>query len=79
MVELKDRQQQEAEGRLQLPSHVMVMECMFTSLKVHNLKVHIQETYYIIKKGTDSSGTWLSALLSIKHRRAACPQVRLKA
>ena len=51
MVELKDRQQQETEGRLQLPSHVMVMECMFTSLKVHNLKVHIQVTYYIIKKG----------------------------
>lgn len=51
MVELKDRQQQETEGRLQLPSRVMVMEGMFTSLKVHTLKVHIRETYYIIKKG----------------------------
>ena len=40
-VELKDRQQQEMEGKLQFHSHLTLMECMFASLKVHNLKVHM--------------------------------------
>ena len=39
MVELKHRQQQETEGKLQLHSQLTLMECTFASLKVYNLKV----------------------------------------
>ena len=28
-------------GKLQFHSHLMLMECTFASLKVHNLKVHM--------------------------------------
>ena len=49
MIDLKDHQQQEMEGKLQLHSHLTLMAqvlvpCwnqMQTSLKVHNLKVHM--------------------------------------
>ena len=41
MGELKDLQQQVMEGRLQFHSHLTLMEHTFTSLKVHNLKVHM--------------------------------------
>ena len=40
MVELKGRQQQEMEGKLQFHSHLTLIECVFASFKVHNLKVH---------------------------------------
>jgi len=39
MVELKDCQQQEMEGKLQFHSHLTLLEYTFTSLKVRNLKV----------------------------------------
>ena len=39
MVELKDRQQQETERKLQFHSCLTLMEHMFASLKVCNLKV----------------------------------------
>ena len=38
MVELKNYQQQEMKSKLQLHSHLMLLECTFTSLKVQNLK-----------------------------------------
>ena len=38
MVELKDCQQQEAEGKLQFHSHLTLIEWMFASLQVHNLE-----------------------------------------
>ena len=41
MVELKDRQQQETEGKLQFHSRLKSMERVFESLKVHNLKVRM--------------------------------------
>ena len=39
MAELKHRQQQETEGKLQFHSHLMLMEHTFASLKVCNFKV----------------------------------------
>ena len=39
MVELKDHQQQEMEGKLQFYSHLTLMEHTFASLKVHNVKI----------------------------------------
>ena len=39
MVELKDCQQYEMESKLQLHSHLRLMERTSTSLKVRNLKV----------------------------------------
>ena len=47
MVELKDCQQQEMESKLQFHSRLTLMEHMFTSLKVCNLKVRMQGTYCI--------------------------------
>ena len=47
MVELKDCQQYENEGRLQLHSSLTLMEHTFTSLKVHNQKICMQRTYCI--------------------------------
>ena len=47
MVELKDCQQYETEDKLQFYSCLTVMEHTFTSLKVRNLKVRMQGTYYI--------------------------------
>ena len=44
MVELKDLLQQVMEGGLQFHSHLTLMEHTSTSLKVHNLKVHMQGT-----------------------------------
>ena len=41
MVELKDGQQQEMEGKLPVHSLLTLMERMYASLKVYNLKVHI--------------------------------------
>ena len=41
MVELKDGQQQEMEGKLPVHSLLTLMERTFASLKVYNLKVHI--------------------------------------
>ena len=41
MLELKDKHQQEIEGKLPLCSCLMLMERTFTSLKVHNLQVHM--------------------------------------
>ena len=41
MVELKDRQQEEAEGKPQFHARLTLMECTFASLKVHNLKVRM--------------------------------------
>ena len=38
-VELKDHQQQEMEGKMQFHSCLMLVECMFTCLKVLNLKI----------------------------------------
>ena len=38
MVELKDRQQQETEGKLQFHSRLTLTEHKFASLKVRNLK-----------------------------------------
>ena len=38
MVELKDRQQQEMEGKLRFPSRLTLMAHMFTSLKGHDLE-----------------------------------------
>ena len=46
-VEQKDCQQQEMEGKLQFHSWLMLMGCIFASLKVHSLKDHIQGTYYM--------------------------------
>ena len=40
MVVLKDRQQYEMEGKLQVHSRLMLMERTFTFWKVSNLKVH---------------------------------------
>ena len=40
-LELKECQQQEMEGKLQFHSCLMLMEHMFTSLKVCNLKVRM--------------------------------------
>ena len=45
MVELTDRQQQETEGNAQFHSCQTLMECTLASLKLCNLKFHIQETY----------------------------------
>ena len=45
MVELKDHQQEEMEGKLQFHSGLMLIELMFTSLKVLNVKVRMQGTY----------------------------------
>ena len=39
MVELKDHQQEETEGKMQQQSRLILMERTFASLKVHNLKV----------------------------------------
>ena len=39
MVELKDRQQEETEDKLQRWPRLILMEHTFASLKVHNLKV----------------------------------------
>ena len=39
MVELKDRQQEETEDKLQHWPHLILMEHTFASLKIHNLKV----------------------------------------
>ena len=47
MVELKDRL--EMEGKLQLHSHLMLMEHKFASLKVFSLKVLMQGTYCIVR------------------------------
>ena len=41
MAELKDRQQQEMEGKLRFYSHLMLMEHSFTSLEVHNQKIYM--------------------------------------
>ena len=41
MVELKDCQQQETEGKVQLHSCLTQTEHTFTSLKVFKLKVHV--------------------------------------
>ena len=41
MVELKDCQQQETEGKLQFHSGLMLLYCTFAFLKVHNMKVHM--------------------------------------
>ena len=35
---VKDRQQQEMESKLLFHSYLTLMECIFASLKVHNLK-----------------------------------------
>ena len=40
-VELKDHQQEETEGKLQLHSRLMLVQRMFAFLKVCNLKVHM--------------------------------------
>ena len=45
MVELKDRQQQETEGKLQCHSRLTLMECTFISLQVCNWKVHMWGAY----------------------------------
>ena len=41
MAELKDRQQQETEGKPQFHSHLMLIGCVSASLKVLNLKVYM--------------------------------------
>ena len=41
MIELKDFQQYEMEGKLQFHSHLTLMACMFATLKVCNLMVCI--------------------------------------
>ena len=46
-TELKDHQQEETEGKLQLHSRLMLMEHTFSLLKVCILKVHMQKTYCI--------------------------------
>ena len=38
---LKNCQQQETEGKLQFHSCLILTECTFTSLEVHNLKAHM--------------------------------------
>ena len=48
MVELKDHQPEEMEGKLQFHSRLTWMECTFAPLKVRNLKVHMQGTYYSV-------------------------------
>jgi len=48
MVELKDCQQWEKEGKLQFHSSLMLIERICASLKVFNLKVHVYESYCIV-------------------------------
>ena len=45
MAELKDHQQQETEGRLQVHSGLMLLAHAFEPLKVHNLKAPMWGTY----------------------------------
>ena len=45
MVELKDCQQKEMEGKLQFHSYPTLMEHTFASLKVHTLKAHVLGIY----------------------------------
>ena len=47
MAELKDRQQQETEGKPQFHSHLMLIGCVSASLKVLNLQVYMQRIYCI--------------------------------
>ena len=47
MVQLKGSQLSETEGKLKFHPRLTLMEHMFTSLKVHNLKVCMCETYSI--------------------------------
>ena len=54
MVELKDHQQQEMEGKLQFHSRLMLMERMFASLKVLNFKVRVW--------GTNHTGLFLKMM-----------------
>ena len=51
MVELKDCQQQEIKGKLQLHSHLTFTACTFASLKVCNLKVAMYRTYCVSLRG----------------------------
>ena len=46
MVGLKDHQQQQMEGMLQFHSCLILMECMLKCLKVYNLNLSMQGTYY---------------------------------
>ena len=46
MVELKDPQQKETDGKLQFHSRLMLIERMFASLKAHNLKVRVGDLLY---------------------------------
>ena len=41
MVELKNPQQEEMEGKMKFHSRLALTEHTFTSLKVHNLKIHM--------------------------------------
>ena len=56
------------EGMLQFPSHLMEMEFMFTSLKVHNLKVHIRSDQISHSVVSDSLRPH-----ELQHARRPCP------
>ena len=47
MIEQKDHQKQEMEGKLQPDSYLMLMEYTFLPLKVCNWEVYMQKTYCI--------------------------------
>jgi len=55
-AELKERQQQETEGKLPFHSHLTVMERVSASLKALKLKIHMKGTYYISQSLTGEPG-----------------------